>query len=110
MSTDTRSTIKTGSEEDPELLRHLASLELASIAEYREWCGAHGFSRRLHKHWRERGRERAEFSRAVAEARIAQKKRLTRNPAKLIQAIFEGTVTNGEVADPLLLEIQRLQS
>lgn len=109
MSTDTRSQIKTGSEEDPELLKHIAALGLKTIGDYRAWCGEHGFSRRLHKSWRERGRERDELTRGIAAARLAQKKRLTRNPARLIEAVLNGNVAIDELRDPLLSQVERVR-
>src|SRR5438445_13400800 len=61
-------------EPDPDLLMHIQSLGLATVEDYIGWCVQRGFSRRTDKHWRVRLKERSSANRAIAEARLAQKK------------------------------------
>jgi hypothetical protein len=91
----------------PEFLEHLRALQLGSVEVYRQWCQRHGFSRRIHKTWRERLKERTFFQRATADARLAQKKLETRNPDKVIQAIYQGRVSESDVTQGPLAEICR---
>lgn len=108
MSADSISQNKLDPANDPELLKHIASLGLHTVAEYRQWCAAHGFSRRLNKHWRERGGERACFTRDIADAHVARKRLAARHPAKIIAGIFAGDIALAELTDPLLITIFRL--
>lgn len=61
-------------EPDADLLTHIQSLGLATVEDYIGWCARFGFSRRTNKHWRLRLKERSFAHRAIAEARLAQKK------------------------------------
>jgi hypothetical protein len=86
-----------GEELDPDLLTHIRSLGLNSIAEYVAWCAQHGFSRRTAKHWRMRLKERAFANRAIANARLTQKKQEIRKPEKIIERIFNGELHEEDV-------------
>ena len=68
------------SEDDPDLLSHIRSLGLKTVAEYLGWCARNGFSRRTAKHWRVRMKERAFASRTIAEARKLATSSATRAP------------------------------
>jgi hypothetical protein len=85
---------------DPDLLAHIRSLGLSTVADYLGWCARHGFSRRTDKHWRIRLKERSYAHRAIAEARLAQKKQEIRRPEKVIERIFNGELREAQVTDP----------
>lgn len=87
---------------DPDLLAHVHALGLSNVEEYVAWCARHGFSRRTAKHWRLRLKERGFANRAVAEARMSQKKQELRRPQHTIQAIFRGDLTEQQITEPHL--------
>lgn len=97
----------TDDQPDAELLAHVGSLGLVTVAEYVAWCARNGFSRRTAKTWRQRLKERAFFVRAVADARLAQKKKELRSPSRIIDSIFRGEVSEQEVTQPHLKAIWR---
>ena len=84
-------------EPDPDLMLHIRSLGLTTVADYLGWCAQHGFSRRTAKHWRVRLKERSYANRAVAEARLVQKKQEVRKPEKIIERIFNDELHEDEV-------------
>lgn len=75
---------------DPDLLNHIHALGLSDVEAYRDWCARHGFSRRLDKHWRLRLKERSLAGRAVADARLAQKRQELRKPQAIVERICNG--------------------
>src|SRR6516225_3548435 len=83
-------------EPDPDLLTHIRSLGLFCVEDYISWCAEHGFSRRTDKHWRLRLKERAFAHRAIADARLAQKKQEVRKPEKIIERIFNGELQEAQ--------------
>lgn len=87
-------------EPDPDLLTHIQSLGLTTTEDYIAWCVRHGFSRRTDKHWRVRLKERSYANRAIAEARLAQKKQELRKPEKFIDRIFNGELHEADVTQP----------
>jgi hypothetical protein len=87
-------------EPDPDLMLHIRSLGLTTVADYLGWCAQHGFSRRTAKHWRVRLKERSYANRAVAEARLVQKKQEVRKPEKIIERIFNGDLQEADVTQP----------
>lgn len=89
-------------EQDEELLKHIHSLGLQTVEEYRQWCAHHGFSRKLHKDWRQRCRERSIAQHAVIQQRLLSKKREQRNPAHLFAEICEGRLELAQVTQPHL--------
>jgi hypothetical protein len=94
-------------EPDPDLLTHIQSLGLSTVADYLGWCALHGFSRRTVKHWRVRLKERSYANRAIANARLAQKKQELRRPEKVIERIFSGELRENDVTDPRLKVVCR---
>jgi hypothetical protein len=94
-------------EPDPDLLAHIRSLGLSTVEDYLAWCARHGFSRRTDKHWRVRLKERSYHNRAIAEARLAQKKRELRRPEKVLERIFSGELHENEVTQPHLKAVCR---
>ena len=88
------------SEADPDLLAHIQTLGLVAIEDYISWCAQHGFSRRTDKHWRQRLKERAYAHRAIADARLAQKKQELRQPEKILERIFNGKLHEEDVTQP----------
>ncbi len=95
------------SEPDPDLLLHIRSLGLSTVEGYLGWCARHGFSRRTDKHWRVRLKERSYANRAIAEARLAQKKQELRRPEKVIERIFNGEIQEDQVTEPHLKAVCR---
>jgi hypothetical protein len=95
------------SEIDPDLLTHIRSLGLSGVEDYISWCVQHGFSRRTDKHWRFRLKERTYAHRAIADARLAQKKKELRKPEKVIERIFKGELDENDVTQPHLKAICR---
>jgi PcfJ-like protein len=96
-----------GADTDPELLKHVESLGLKTVAEYIDWCSRHGFSRRTKKNWKDRLKERAFVTRAVADARIAQNKMEVRKPERVIERIFRGELGEDDVSQPYLKAVCR---
>jgi hypothetical protein len=94
-------------EPDPDLLKHIESLGLKTIDQYVEWCTCHGFSRRTKKNWKERLKERAFVTRALADARLAQHKLEVRKPEKVIKRIFANELREDDVTQPYLKAICR---
>src|SRR5690348_2267317 len=94
---ETRKPKQVSEQADPDLLAHIRSLGLQTVAEYLGWCAQNGFSRRTAKHWRVRMKERAFASRAVAEARLAQKKQEVKKPEQIIERIFSGDLSEKDV-------------
>lgn len=95
------------SEPDPDLLSHIQSLGLMSIEDYISWCAQHGFSRRTDKHWRLRLKERSYAHRAIADARLVQKKKELRKPDKIIERIFNGELDENDVTQAHLKVVCR---
>ncbi len=87
---------------DPELREHIVGLGLDTIEQYREWCGLNGFSQKLNKNWKQRGRERFYVRRAHAQERLKQKKREKRNQADVIKGICAGELGKNDVTQPYL--------
>ena len=54
---------------------------------------------------RERLKERASFSQAAIEARLAQKRLESRKPETVIQAIFDGELRDTDVSQAYLVEL-----
>jgi PcfJ-like protein len=77
---------------DPNLLTHIRSLGLSTVEEYVGWCAQNGFGRRADKHWRLQLKVRSDANRAIADARLAQKRQELRQPEKVIERIFNGDV------------------
>ncbi|HEV3263202.1 MAG TPA: hypothetical protein VG013_40580 [Gemmataceae bacterium] len=94
-------------EPDPALLTHIRSLGLSTVEDYLGWCAQHGFSRRTDKHWRQRLKERSYANRAIADARLAQKKQELRQPEKVIERIFNGELQEDHVTQPHLKAVCR---
>ena len=104
---DRKSKKDRSTEPDPALLTHIQSLGLATVEDYISWCAQHGFSRRTDKHWRIRLKERSYANRAIADARLAQKKQELRKPDKIIERIFSGDLQEGDVTQPHLKAVCR---
>jgi hypothetical protein len=92
---------------DPDLLAHIQSLGLSTVADYLGWCARNGFSRRTDKHWRLRLKERSHAHRAIADARLAQKRQELRRPEKVIERIFNGELREDQVTEPHLKAVCR---
>lgn len=97
---------------DRELLKHISDLGLKSVEEYRGWCAEHGFSKRLHKHWKQRLRETSLVQHAVADARLKTKKRESRDLLGTLAGICQGRLTERDVTQDHLARfcqaVQRL--
>lgn len=96
---------------DPEaenrLRYHLQALGLENAEEYRNWCHRHGFSRRLHKDWRQQQKERTVANREVATARLAESKKTVNLPRAIID-VFTGRLRPVEARSPVLAAIRRV--
>jgi hypothetical protein len=92
---------------DIDLLEHVKALGLGTVEEYVAWCVRHGFSRRTAKNARQRLRERSFATRAVADARLAQKKKELRGPEKVLEGIFRGELDEDQVTQPYLKAVCR---
>lgn len=90
---------------DHDLLNHLHGLGLTSIEAYQDWCEQNGFSRKLHKSWQLRCRERYFLTQAAAEQRLRTKKKEKRREIDLLLAICRHEVTIHDVTQP---HLQRL--
>jgi len=107
MASKTRFGTQASDESDPDLLEHIRAIGLGTVEEYVEWCVHHGFSRRTAKNWRQRLKEKSFATRAAADARLAQKNREVRKPAKVIESIFRGELEERTVTQPHLKAICR---
>ncbi len=58
----------TAARANADLMSHVASLGLETVAAYQTWCRDHGFSGALNKSWQERRQERMAANRARVEA------------------------------------------
>lgn len=92
---------------DPDLLTHIKALGLSTVEDYLGWCGRHGFGRRTQKHWRMRLKERSYAHRAIADARLAQKRRELKRPERVIERIFQGELREDQVTEPHLKAVCR---
>jgi hypothetical protein len=92
---------------DPALLWHVRAMGLTTVEEYVDWCGRHGFNRRTDKHPQVLQKERDYATRAVAEARFAQKRRETRNPDLVLEDIFAGDLHEADLTEPHLRAVCR---
>jgi hypothetical protein len=93
---------------DPEFDKHLKALGLESAEAYQAWCAQYGFSIRIDKHWRERGKELYFFAQAAVQARRAQKKTERRRPRATLEAILEGRLGEADLSEPRFQLISRL--
>ncbi len=87
---------------DRDLLDHMKSLKLDSVDEYQLWCDRNGFGRRLHKHWKQRCRERFHAKEAVAKGRLGQLKREKRKLNEVLLDVCSGRLKEDDVAFPYL--------
>src|ERR1700751_1683915 len=94
-------------EADPDLLTHIRSPGLSNVEGYVAWCADHEFSRRTDKHWRVRLKERSYAHRAIADARLAQKRQERKRAEKVIERIFHGELDENQVTEPHLKAVCR---
>lgn len=92
---------------DRDLLEHIRSLRLSTADEYREWCAANGFSRKLAKDWKQRCHERYHAQEALNQACLDRRKQEKRNPVELLTAICQGAVEEDAVNQPHLKRLCR---
>ncbi len=92
---------------DPDLQAHIQSLGLTTLDDYTARCARHGFSTRTKKDWRQRLKERSFANRAVADARLAQKKLEIRQPQQIIERIFRDELHEDDVTQPHLKAVYR---
>jgi hypothetical protein len=89
-------------EPDRELLDHLRTLQLRTIAEYQQWCVANGLSPKLDKDWKQRCHERFHAQRAAIRQRLDQRKREQRGPIDLLTGICKGRFKEEDLTQPYL--------
>ena len=96
-------------QQDPKrvLRSHLEALGLRSDEEYKDWCGQHGFSRTIHKSWKQLERERLVVTRQIATVRLKRAKQGRRRTRETIHEIFAGRVKAVDVSQQHLLAICR---
>lgn len=90
-----------------ELRRHLQSLDLTNVEEYKEWCRQHGFSCHLVKSSHQRERERLVATREIANARLTESRKNAKLP-DAIQSIFSGKFQWTGFRSPSNTAIQRV--
>jgi hypothetical protein len=78
--------------------KHIARLALRSTSDYVEWCQARGFRTEFTKSWNELEREWCAHSAELAEAQA--RRRIDRDPAKLLTAVCAGHASARDVARP----------
>jgi len=78
--------------------KHVARLALRSAAEYVEWCQVRGFRTELTKSWSEFEREWRAHSAELAEAQA--RRRVDRDPGKLLVAVCSGQASSRDLARP----------
>ncbi|MCA9128590.1 MAG: PcfJ domain-containing protein [Planctomycetales bacterium] len=87
---------------DRDLLNHIVDLGLSSVEDYRDWCGRHGFSRKLNKNCNQRGREKLFSQQYAAQKSFERKRREKRNQADILHAVCTGELTDDAVTLPYL--------
>jgi hypothetical protein len=88
-----------------ELLRHVRTLRLRTVEEYRAWCLQHGLSDSLNKSREQRQQEFLLARRLAAETALAGAKRQTRRPEETIQQLYAGKVDLADLRTPYLRKI-----
>ncbi len=81
--------------------RHLAVLGLPDAQAYRQWCAAHGFSRRVRKGWSERRREFLHAQRTEGQRRLRLQKQRRRNPLEVVLQICDARPADNRADLPL---------
>lgn len=89
-------------EQDVGLQHHIQGLGLASVPAYRQWCAAHGFSRRLNKTRNERYRERYILTSGIADNSLKSRRREAKNPVETMVAICHRKLDISELVQPQL--------
>ncbi|QDT28851.1 hypothetical protein Enr10x_41970 [Gimesia panareensis] len=92
---------------DPELLAHLQSLNLKTIAEYRQWCVDNGFRTGLRKSRRQRREELLYFRRRLAVNCLRQRKQ-QRSMVEKLDAVCTIDAELSSITDPTLRNISEL--
>ena len=90
-----------------EFCRHLQSLGLENVGDYKNWCRQHGFSCRLAKADCQRERERLIATREIATARLVESKKNAKLPSA-IHDIFTGQLRRVGFRSPSFTAIQRV--
>lgn len=85
---------------DRELQQHLASLGLATLAEYEAWCERHGFGVRLKKNWKQRCRERYIAGRERIHNAAAECRQAKRRPRETLERVLDGDLGAWEAGQP----------
>jgi len=86
------------------LLRHIARLELRSIEAYKIWCALHGFSKSLEKTHIQRERERQKHAQLVSMQRLRQHSQESKLRTKIVE-ISHGELNSSELSCDVLVEI-----
>ncbi|MEP3478159.1 MAG: PcfJ domain-containing protein [Fuerstiella sp.] len=93
---------------DPDLLAHINVLGLSSVDGYQEWCVRNGFDRKLNKHWKQRRREQDHAQGIIAQGRLGQKKRESRQLNHVLLEICSRTMTASDVTQPYLKRLCKI--
>src|SRR6056297_944680 len=100
-----RKTVTQAEAPDRELIKHITDLGLRSVEEYRQWCSENGFSKKLNKHWKQRGQERLFAQDVIVRERLSQKRREKRSFSDVLVGICEGKLTDHDITQ---LHLKRL--
>ncbi|TWT30915.1 PcfJ domain-containing protein [Blastopirellula retiformator] len=101
MATKSKPTDQQILESNPQLVRHLSALHLGSLKDYRDWCAANGFCRKLHKTAKLRQREVQYSRRKLAVEAMLAKRREARNADHLLLRICRDQVYRYDWQAPL---------
>jgi hypothetical protein len=94
----------------PGFLRHLARLDVATVADYQTWCEVRGFSRGIEKSSQQRRRELETDLREGAVRALTRRPKSDSRPERVIAAIFAGRTPRDVAEDRTYRPIERFYS
>lgn len=91
-----------------DLKRHVKSLGLGSVEEYRRWCRNRGLGAGLQKSFLKFEQEQALASRLQGETALADTRRRTRRPGNTITQLYRGEIQKGRLGADYLIKIRSI--